>query len=141
MTTKTKGFTLMELMLVVFVISLIAGFAIPSYTKAVLKNNERDIVTQLNIIHAANEIYKARTNEYLPGTNLNIANLNTNLSINLTTNNKTISYSQLSTTSYEAIATNTNSTTNFSILINQDFLDNQNPCCNSGSCPTLATCN
>lgn len=55
----------MELMVVVIVIGVIAGFAIPSFQKANQKGRERIMFTVLHGFKGAIEIYKARHGHYL----------------------------------------------------------------------------
>ncbi len=61
---KITAFTLMELMLVVIILGIVAGFALPSLDKLYLKSQQRDITNYLRLIHGANEIYKARNGTY-----------------------------------------------------------------------------
>lgn len=55
----------MELIIVVVIIGVIAGFAIPGFQKAYLKGRERTIATTLQGTKGALEIYKARHGHYL----------------------------------------------------------------------------
>ena len=59
-----RGFTLMELLLTVMIAGTIAGFAVPSFTKAVDKGKARDVVNNLYAIGAAQVVYKARYGSY-----------------------------------------------------------------------------
>ena len=47
-TKKMKGFTLIELMIVVAIIAIIAGIAIPSYMESVRRSNRSDAKVELN---------------------------------------------------------------------------------------------
>lgn len=47
---KNSGFTLIELMIVVAIIGIIAGIAIPSYMESVQRSNRTDAKTELNDI-------------------------------------------------------------------------------------------
>ena len=55
----------MELIVVVVIIGVIAGFAIPSFQKAYLRGREKAIVVVLQGTKGALEIYKARHGHYL----------------------------------------------------------------------------
>ena len=57
---KRKAFTLTEVLMVVIILSLFAGFALPVYSKAVRKNKERTAVNNLRLLHAAALIYWAK---------------------------------------------------------------------------------
>lgn len=85
MNTRTnKGFTIIELLVVVTLIGLIAAFTIPDYSKSINKSHERDLVMQLTTVHGANLIYQAQRGGFWTAVNeTNIATINSNLNINL----------------------------------------------------------
>lgn len=58
------AFTLMELILVVMILGIVAGFALPNLDKLYRKSQQRDITNYLRLIHGASEIYKARNGTY-----------------------------------------------------------------------------
>ncbi|MBP9854705.1 MAG: type II secretion system protein [Candidatus Omnitrophica bacterium] len=78
-----RGFTIMELLIVVALIGLIAAFTLPDYTKSIRKAHERDMLMQLTTIHDANIIYKAQHGKYWPAVTTDIEEINSNLGINL----------------------------------------------------------
>jgi prepilin-type N-terminal cleavage/methylation domain-containing protein len=86
---NNKAFTLMELMVVVVIVGIIAAFAIPNYTKANNKAEERQLITNLRAIISAEEVYKAQTGNYwpsglsVPTANQGIAAINAALKLNL----------------------------------------------------------
>ena len=138
------GFTLMELMVVVVIIGIIAGFALPQYQKSVRKSHERDALVQLATLHAANAIYRAKEDEYLPAA-ANLAAINSGLNINIIANQKTYTYTRNSTITYTATAfwDDPNNSFDFRVQIENTAIDNNNPCCHSstaGQCPTLPDC-
>lgn len=90
MNSREQSFTLMELMIVVMVIGIIAGFAIPSYQKALDKADERNAVVRLQAIRAGMKIYKARHNSYPAFDMPDVASINQNLGLNIIAN--TMSY-------------------------------------------------
>lgn len=82
--------TLMELMVVVVVVGLMAAFALPNYTKANNKAEERQMITNLRAIVAAQEIYKAQHGDYwpaattaVPTANIGVAALNAALRLSI----------------------------------------------------------
>ena len=88
---KITAFTLMELMLVVIILGIIAGFALPSLDKLYRKSQQRDITNYLRLIHGANEIYKARHGTYWdPGDTFirPLNEINTALGLNIPANAK-----------------------------------------------------
>ncbi len=79
---KGNGFTLMELMVVVTIVGIIAGFAIPNYAKSVERAHRKDAENNLMIIHAAQQLYAANNaSAYWAGGNLAAINLNLGLNI------------------------------------------------------------
>lgn len=54
----------MELIIVAAIISVIAGFAIPNYQKAMHRQKVKRLIMTANLITGAQEIYKARNGRY-----------------------------------------------------------------------------
>lgn len=73
----------MELMIVVVVIGIIAGFAIPSYQKAIEKNEERTAIVKLQAIRAGMQIYKAKHGSYPTFAMPDVTSINQNLKLNI----------------------------------------------------------
>ncbi len=61
---QSKGFTLVELMMVVAVLAIVAAVAYPSYTKTVQKSRRTDARTALQEAAARQERIYAETNTY-----------------------------------------------------------------------------
>ena len=59
-----RGFTLVELMIVVVVVSILAAVAIPSYRNYVMRSQRIDATTALLRIQAAEEKYFLQNNAY-----------------------------------------------------------------------------
>ncbi|MDX1443225.1 MAG: type IV pilin protein [Gammaproteobacteria bacterium] len=60
----TKGFTLIELMIVVAIISLLAAIAYPAYTDYVIKSKRSIATTALTQVAARQEQYRQDNKEY-----------------------------------------------------------------------------
>ena len=63
-----KGFTLIELIIVVILLGIIAGFSLPIYTKAINKTYQRDASANLSLIYAAQRINHLNTGLFAVGT-------------------------------------------------------------------------
>lgn len=61
---RNKGFTLIELMIVVVIISVIAAIALPSYQEYVLRNHAKATEARMLQIAQALETYKSRNFSY-----------------------------------------------------------------------------
>jgi len=137
---EIKGFTLMELMVVVIIIGIIAAFAIPNYSKSVQKAHERDMLTQLTSIHASNLLYRSYDGKYWDtgGTLQNdLAVINSTLSINIIANGgTTYTYNSADGSSYTATA----SWDAYTLKVTEAAIDAANPCCDIGVCLAVAAC-
>ena len=78
----------MELISVMVIIGFIAVFAIPNYQRMVEKSHERDAVTNLRIIAAAQEAYFTEYGAYWPSVAgwQTVGAINSNLRINIIEN-------------------------------------------------------
>lgn len=139
------GFTIMEIMVVSILIAIIAGFALPNFSRSIQKAHVRDAMSQLSAIYAANMIYQAQNKKFLNASAIDINGINTNLSLNLVSNNMTYSYTGDNTT-FTATATPISGTA-YTVRVNQSAINPKpegttggNPCCSSGSCPGLGNC-
>lgn len=73
----TRGFTLIELMIVVAIIAVLARVALPAYFDSVRKSRRADAITALNQVAQAQERWRANNAAYtavLTGAGLNVAN-------------------------------------------------------------------
>jgi len=61
MSQNNRAFTLMEIIITIVIVGLMAAFAVPNYTKAVAKTDERAAIANLMAIRAAIEMYLTNT--------------------------------------------------------------------------------
>ncbi|MFH1281471.1 MAG: type II secretion system protein [Candidatus Omnitrophota bacterium] len=82
---KRKGFTLIEIMVVLVIIGTLAALAWPNYMAIKEKSLNREAQASLALIRAAEKIYGMEGGFYYPpgATTSNIALINTNLRLSL----------------------------------------------------------
>ena len=134
---KKTAFTMMELLVTITLVSIIAAFIIPNFRRSITKTHERDMIAQLETLHAANTVFFSNQGKFYVDTTAVVITLNSNLNINLISNDGT-------TFSYTCIVPGTNYTFDaswggFTIRITDAPLSPTNPNCQSGpgTCPTL----
>jgi type IV pilus assembly protein PilE len=97
---QARGFTLIELMIVVAIVAIIAAVALPSYFGSVRKSRRADAITALNQIAQAQERWRANNASYttvLTNAGLNVPNPSSGY--------YTLAVSSVSGTGYTATAT------------------------------------
>ena len=141
---KAKGFTLIEVMVVIVIIGIIAGFGIPNYALAVLKGRESNAIVQLTTLHGAAVFYKAQAGDYWVANTSDLSNINDNLSTNVVANDLTYTYvSAAGSDAFEVTAQwdDNNDTRDFTVKFTEAAIeDGVNPCCDAGNCPSLPDC-
>ena len=69
---KTKGFTLIEIMVTVVIVGVLASLAFSSYQRFMLIQKERRTMQEMEKIKAALEIYRVKYNKYIPDNTFHI---------------------------------------------------------------------
>ncbi|HTL69856.1 MAG TPA: prepilin-type N-terminal cleavage/methylation domain-containing protein [Candidatus Eisenbacteria bacterium] len=89
-----RGVTLTELMVVLTILGVVAGLAVPNYFRTLEVSRSNEARANLNVIHMGQKIYKLNNNRYWPGgggTDTTLSNINSNLNIDITTTFYTLS--------------------------------------------------
>jgi type IV pilus assembly protein PilE len=101
-----RGFTLMELMVVIMIVAILAAVAYPNYTKSILRSNRSDARATLLQIAQNLERYFTENNTYVGATLGSAAATDVWSSTSSTAGNYTISFSVTPTaTTYTVRAT------------------------------------
>lgn len=126
----------MEIMVVVIIVGVIAGFAIPNFSKSVDQSHYQDAVIQLSAIRSANQVYYARTATFWPPTNNNdVTAINTALSLNIIENGLTYNCDKGTNPATQFTCTAIPTGGAYTVTVNEAPLSSPgNPSC-SGSCP------
>ena len=142
MVLNNRAFTLMEVLITIMILGIIATFGGVSYIKTVDKTAERDAVNQMMTIHSAQKTYFQAMSGYYPGAgnNVGIDDINTNLGLNILPNTRYNIYCQETYECFYGRMPKPGSLT-WTARLNQNAIDPAtNPCCASGTCPTLPAC-
>ncbi len=124
----------MELIVVIILLGVMTGIAIPRYSATLEKSHVQDAIMQLTTIHAAEQIMYARTGKYWPpdlgagGLGYNLAAINTNLNLNIIANGLTYTcFGQGSW--FTCIAVRDAPATQFDVEVTEDPISSANPAC------------
>ena len=84
---KIKAFTLLEVLITVIIIGILAGLAIPNFTKSRERALDKEAQTVLSLIQSAEKMYymKDETSYYpsIANTSVNVNSINSYLRLNL----------------------------------------------------------
>ncbi len=81
--------TLIELLIVIGIILILVGIAVPNYSKAKERALGKEAIASLKLIQAAEKIYRMEHQTYYPNSGIesNVTNINNNLKLFLTETN------------------------------------------------------
>ena len=65
--TNRKGFTLIEILIVVIILGILAAIVIPQFTNASKEAKQSSLVTQVQSLRSQIALFKLQHNDYLPG--------------------------------------------------------------------------
>lgn len=130
----------MEIIITIVILSIIVTFALPNWQKAVQKQEERNVLTQLRNIHTANKVYFAQAGrQYLPDAYVDendIDDFNNDLRTNIILEGRGFGYTRPTTNTFTA-SISWNSKT---VVVDQEVLSDTNPCCSSDNCRIIEDC-
>src|SRR3954466_2395972 len=67
-TQPRKGFTLIEILIVVIILGILAAIVIPQFTNASKEAKQSSLVTMVQSLRSQIALFKLQHNDYLPGT-------------------------------------------------------------------------
>lgn len=125
------GFTFIELIVVVIIVAILAGLAIPNFTKTKERAFDKEAQTSLRLVQAAEKIYNLKNSFYYPisGSVTNLGEVNSNLLLDLSSSSWNFSIGSVTGTDFVATAARTDSS-----RIWRMQKGSANPVC-SGTCP------
>lgn len=132
-----KGFTMVELIMVVVIIGMMALFAIPNYNNSVKKTYVKTAKNNLMIIYSAQRIKKISGANYQGAAA--VANINTNLDLSVLANG--LNYSCTTTgggtpTGFYCYAEKTGTD---GFKVKKDETNAEPCCCTANACPGITT--
>lgn len=80
---KSHGFTLMEVLIVVVVLGILAGLAVPQYGKTMAKARSAEASTNLKTLHMAQKVYRIDEGVFFGDSTATLTDINSNLAIEL----------------------------------------------------------
>lgn len=89
---KNKGFTLIELIIVIIILGILAAIAIPNYTNSIERRRGEACINNIRVILSAEKIFYIKNQIYAPdtgGTINGINGINNQLNIDIQDNNFT----------------------------------------------------
>jgi prepilin-type N-terminal cleavage/methylation domain-containing protein len=122
MGSKNAGFTLVELMVVVIVVTSLTVMALVSYTKTLNRGYADTAMQQAILIHGAQDAYHAKNGVYWPQSATpvtDVTQINTNLQLSLTTDKYNYSCTGNANGSTWSCTTTYKNSPNFIITVNQ----------------------
>ena len=130
----------MELIVVIVLLGVMTGIAIPRYSATLEKSYSQDAVMQLTAIHAANQIMFARTGAYWPPVNprvdYSLAEINAALNLNIIANGMVYICPNSNVGGFSCTATRSAPATQFVVQVTEVPISSANPACVVGSgCP------
>jgi len=131
-----RAYTLIELMIVVILVGLIAGFGIPNYEKTMARAKERDALSNLDTMLDAFKLYMSRNDDAFPPDLADIAAINSTLNLNIIEQqDNTYQCDSPDANTYRCLATNADG---WEVVIELDVTSGEDLYCTNppGGCPT-----
>ena len=128
-----ESYTLAEVMIVIIIVSILAGFAIPQYQQTMERSYEKSAVMDLRSLTSSQEVYKIENGGYwVPGAIANTATINSTLRLNLVDTYTTHTCAATGTPNYQCRATYP--TAGWAVGVDSTLI-NGAPYCIAATCP------
>ena len=132
----TRAFTLIELIVVVILIGIVAAVGIPNYEKTMERAQEKDAVSNLDIILEAAKLHMSHNDDAFPADLADIVAINSALTLNIIEQQgNTYSCNSPDANSYECDASNSRGS--WTVTIEFDKVTGESLSCTAGTCPTI----
>ena len=80
------GFTIAEVLIATLILSVLAGLALPAYSRTIEQSRINEVTTTLSIIHMGEKIYRLNNGTYWDGGTLDLTNAGNLTTINTALN-------------------------------------------------------
>lgn len=92
--TTRRSFTLVEILVVIIILGILAGLALPQYAGSRERTLDKEAKSNLMLLQVAEEVYKMEKGYYYPNASSTsvISNINTNLKLGLPINQANWTY-------------------------------------------------
>lgn len=109
-----QGFTLMEVLIVIVVLGVLVGLAVPNYFRTVEKTRSNEAIANLKTIHMGQKIYRVDNNTFY-GPSSSLSSINQNLNTDVTEEFYSLAITHADATTFEATASRVGGTKVFTI--------------------------
>jgi len=147
---NNRGFTLLEVLVVVIVVGMVVGFTAPKFDKTIRAARENTAKNQMEMIHAATILYYARNGEMpsfpdplQPGFEKTavLSEINSALGISIIAGDITYQYRKTGNNRFVLEAFHViEGSDDFRLAMVQKASSASNPCCSSSTCLSVPNC-
>lgn len=130
---KLRGFTLVEVMIVIVIIGMLTAFAVPNYVKSLDRADEKEAISKLKMIWEALQLYRAKNGNYGTGNMADVTAINQRLRIYLVPSG--VQYSCVQGATVDDLTCAAQSPKGWSLSVSTAAASRGMVVCSAGTCP------